>query len=328
MTKQREATGRADPLVSIIVVSYNTRDMTLHCLRSIFDQTRQPFELIVVDNASMDGSACAIATEFSDIRLLAETQNHGFAKANNIAARLARGEYLLLLNPDTIVLDGAIDRILDFARRVPDAGIWGGRTLNGDRSLNPTNCWARMTLWSLTSQVLGFTSLFRRSAIFNPEGYGAWLRDSERTVDIVTGCFLLIRKELWKKLGGFDASFVMYGEEADLCLRARLLGAEPRITPEAQIIHYVGASEAVQSDKMVRLLRAKLLLIRRHFPERQRSTALLLLRLWPLSRYWASRIMGRTKAAQTWRQVWNRRGEWWQGWPELKSTSPSVVDAG
>src|SRR4030095_9246882 len=119
MTKQREATRRADPLVSIIVVSYNTRDMTLHCLRSIFDQTRQPFELIVVDNASMDGSACAIATEFSDIQLLAESQNHGFAKANNLAARRARGEYLLLLNPDTIVLDGAIDRILDFARRVP-----------------------------------------------------------------------------------------------------------------------------------------------------------------------------------------------------------------
>jgi len=309
--------GHSAPLVSIIVVSYNTREMTLECLRSVFAQTHLPFELIVVDNASSDGSAAAIAAEFQEICLLAETVNHGFAKANNIAAAHASGDYLLLLNPDTVVLDGAIDHLLDFARRVPEAGIWGGRTLSGDGSLNPTSCWRRMTLWSLISQVLGLSSLFRHSALFNPEGYGGWARDGEREVDIVTGCFLLIRREFWNHLRGFDLSYVMYGEEADLCLRARANGARPRITPKAQIVHYAGASEPVRSDKMVRLLRAKLLLIRRHFSGWQRPAGLMLLRLWPLSRYAATRMLGWRRAAQTWGEIWHRRAEWWHGWPQV-----------
>jgi GT2 family glycosyltransferase len=317
MAKVTGELERRAPLVSIIVVSYNTREMTLESLRSVFAQTRGLFELIVVDNASSDGSAAAIKAEFPDIHLIAELENHGFAKANNIAAERASGDYLLLLNPDTVILEGAIDRLLDFARRVPEAGVWGGRTLFGDRSLNPTNCWRRMTLWSLASRVVGFSSLLRRSALFNPEGYGGWLRDSERGVDIVTGCFLLIRREFWKELGGFDPSYVMYGEEADLCLRAQARGARPRITPESQIVHYAGASEPVRADMIVRLLRAKLLLIRRHFSAWQQPAGLMLLRLWPLSRYWATRVLGRRIAAQTWGEVWRRRAEWWHGWPEI-----------
>src|SRR5690606_5106795 len=118
------------------------------------------------------------------------------------------------------------------------------------------------------------SSLFRRSAVFNPEGYGAWERDSEREVDIVTGCFLLIEKTFWDELGGFDPTFVMYGEEADLCLRAQARGALPRITPEAEIIHYVGASETVQARKLVRVITAKTTLIRRNFPAWQRPIAM------------------------------------------------------
>ena len=101
------------PAVSIIVVSYNTREMTLDCLRSVFAETRTPFELIVVDNASPDGSAEAIAAAFPDIRLIASRENLGFAPANNMAVREARADLVLLLNPDTVVLDGAIDRLID-----------------------------------------------------------------------------------------------------------------------------------------------------------------------------------------------------------------------
>ena len=103
------------PILSILVISYNTREMTLDCLRSVRSQTTTPYELIVLDNASTDGSAAAIAAEFPEIMLLAEPVNHGFAKANNLAAAQARGEYLLLLNPDTVVLDGALDTLLAFA---------------------------------------------------------------------------------------------------------------------------------------------------------------------------------------------------------------------
>jgi hypothetical protein len=145
----------SSPAVSVLVVSYNTRAMTLDCLRSLAAETRVPHEVIVVDNASTDGSAGAIAAEFPGVRLMAETVNHGFAGANNLAAARARGDYLLLLNPDTVVLDGAVDRLLAFARRRPEAGIWGGRTLYGDGRLNPASCWRRMTPWNLFCRASG-----------------------------------------------------------------------------------------------------------------------------------------------------------------------------
>lgn len=311
------SSGVVPPRISIIVVSYNTRDMTLDCLRSIAAQTRIPHEVILIDNASTDGSAEAVRAAHPGVRLMAETTNHGFASANNIAALKAQGEYILLLNPDTVVLDGAIDRLLAFAGRRPEAMIWGGRTLFGDGRLNPGSCFGRMTLWTVLCRSTGLSGVFRKSPLFNPEDYGGWARDSEREVDIVCGCFLLLPARLWRDLGGFDLRFVMYGEEADLCLRARELGARPRITPDAQIVHYGGASETVRADKMVRLYKAKTLLILRHFPSWQRAAGLGLFRLWPLSRWLALRLAGRRERAGDWKAVWDRRAEWQNGWPPL-----------
>ena len=307
--------------LSVIVISYNTREMTLACLRSLRDETRVPYELIVVDNASVDGSPEAIAVEFPEVALIAATTNQGFAGANNFAARQAHGEYLLLLNPDTVVLDGAVDRLMEFAKAMPEAGIWGGRTFYGDGSLNPGSCWRRMSLWTLFCRVTALATLFSGSATFNPEAYGGWERDSVRAVDIVTGCLLLIRRDLWEALGGFDPAFFMYGEEADLCLRARARGADPHITPEARIIHYGGASEKVYADKMIRLLTGKASLIDRHFPRWQRPLARGLFRLWPLSRLAATRTLGTVTgsqemraSAEAWSSIWARRAEWRGGY--------------
>lgn len=312
------------PLVSILIVSYNTREMTRDCLRSVIAETRVPHEILVIDNASADGSAEAVARDFPQVRLFAEKVNHGFARANNIAAAEASGEYILLLNPDTLVLDGAIDRLLAFARARPEARIWGGRTLYGDGSLNPTNCWRQMSLWSLVCQVTGLAGLFPKSEILNPEAYGGWQRDSERVVEIVTGCFLLIRRDFWDELGGFDLSFVMYGEEADLCRRAGAMGAAPRMTPEAVIIHYLGAASAIRTNRQVMVLKAKVTLIRRHFPAWQRPIALAILRLLPRSRAFtsglAAAVTGRTalrERARAWAEVWARRAEWHAGYPAL-----------
>lgn len=306
------------PDLSIIVVSYNTCDMTLACLRSVFGETRDTaFELIVLDNASADGSAQAIQAEFGDrIKFVAAAENLGFAAGNNRAIENAGGAYLLLLNPDTVVLDGAIDRLFEFARKQPDAGIWGGRTLFGDGSLNPASCWSRQTLPSLIFQALGLTSLFRRSSFFNPEGMGGWNREGIRAVDIVSGCFLLIRLDLWHALGGFRDIFFMYGEEADLCLRARALGARPMVTSAATIIHHGGASEKVRAGKLVRLLRAKTLLIRFHFPAAGKRLGAHLLYLWPLSRYFAHSMLAALgystsgEARKVWAEVLRQKDEW------------------
>ncbi len=304
--------------LSIIVVSFNTRVMTLECLRSVFTELQnRSFEVIVLDNASTDGSAEAIRQEFGDrLELIRSRENIGFAAGNNEAVQLAKGRYILLLNPDTVVLHNAIDRLVDFARRTPDNGVWGGRTLFADRSLNPASCWARQTLWSLACQATGLSSLCRRSNVFNPEGMGGWDRSGEREVDIVSGCFLLIRRDLWLELGGFRETFFMYGEEADLCLRATTLGARPITTSSATIVHYGGGSEKVQTDKIVRLLKAKMDLIRLHFPSRQRTLGYALLTLWPRSRWLFHAVLafiGRDKSVKKrdmWRQVTNRRKVW------------------
>lgn len=317
-TAQEVPAAGAAPTISIIVVSYNTREMTLACLRSVIAETRETgFEILVVDNASADGSAAAIAAEFPDIRLMAETDNHGFAKSNNIAAREARGAYLLLLNPDTLILDGAIDRLMRFARETPAAKIWGGRTLYGDRSLNRTACFQRMSLWTVFCRIMGISAALKNHRLVS-EAYGGWAMDTVRRVDIVTGCFLLIPRPLWEALEGFDPRFFMYGEEADLCLRAtRDFGADPHYTPDAVIVHYGGASEPVRTDKMVRLFRAKLDLIRAHFPAWQRPLGLFLFRMIPWSRArllaLAARLLPRAglkTAAAAWGEIWARRGEW------------------
>ena len=199
--------------------------------------------------------------------------------------------WLLLLNPDTVVLDGALDKLMAFRRAHPEAGIWGGRTVFADGSLNPASCWRRQTLWSLFCRASGLAAVFRRSDLFNPEAYGGWPRDTVREVDIVTGCLFLIARETWDRLGGFDPVFVMYGEEADLCLRARQIGLRPVITPDAVIIHYGGASEKVRADKLVRLLRAKAELVKRHFAPGTRAPGLALLAAWPASRLLALSVL-------------------------------------
>ena len=308
------------PLLSIIVVSYNTRQMTMACIASVIAETRDaPFELIVVDNASGDGSAAAIAALGARVHLMALNENIGFARANNLAAREARGALLLLLNPDTVVLDGAIDRLASFACANPSVGIWGGRTLFGDRTLDPTSVWARMTPWSLATRALGLDLAWASSWLFNPEGYGGWARDSIRRVDIVTGCFLMIRAELWAQLDGFDRAFFMYGEEADLCLRAAKLGARPLFTPTATIIHYGGASERTQAGKFEKLFRAKVTLMHRHWSRPARAFGKAMLMAWPASRLLAATVLGRREQAAMWCEVWRRRANWLAGYDEPPS---------
>lgn len=321
--------------VSILVVSYNTHAMTAAALDSVLAETKSTsYEIIAVDNASGDGSAAMLQRHPAQPHVIALSDNIGFARANNLAAKSARGRYLLLLNPDTIVRDSAIDKLVRFAILFPKARIWGGRTLFADKSLNPSSCWGRMTVWNLFCRASGLTALFPRSEWFNGEAYGGWSRNTIRDVDIVSGCFFLIEKELWDGLGGFDPLFFMYGEEADLCLRARAFSANPTITPAATIIHYGGASERARSDKMVRLLAAKASLISRHWPSSTAPLGRALLAAWPASRAVATTLYGALTGnaaaqqnAKIWREIWARRSDWRQGYsaPQQNPATPSIL---
>jgi GT2 family glycosyltransferase len=317
--------------LSIIIVSHNTREMTIACLDSLQKElSLGSTEIIVVDTASRDGTPQAIADHPVAPRLITLQENIGFARANNIAAGIARGRHLLFLNPDTVVLDRAVDRLLEFARLHPEAGIWGGRTLFADGSLNPSSCWQRMTTWNLLCRATGLTGLCPASPLFNGEAYGGWQRDSMREVDIVSGCFLLIARELWDRLDGFDPLYFMYGEDADLCLRARRLGARPLMAPSASIVHHGGASERVRSEKLEKLLAAKITLIDRHWPGFSSRVGRALLMLWPASRAVILPLLarisndaGQVNAAATWRQVWTRRAHWSRGYRTKAGLTPT-----
>lgn len=308
--------------VSILVVSYNTRELTDAAIRSVVAETHGlTYEVIAVDNASADGSADMLRAHPANVRLIALDTNIGFARGNNLAAAHATGRYILLLNPDTLIRENAIGELVGFARANPDAKIWGGRTLYGDGSLNPSSCWQRMTPWNLFCRATGLTAIFPRSERCNGEAYGGWDRGNVRNVDIVSGCFFLIEREFWNSLKGFDPLFFMYGEEADLCLRAAHLGARPMVTPSATIVHYGGASERVRTDKLVRLLAAKSSLIARHWPRHTRIIGRALNAAWPLSRRIATGLVAAFSAtpahrdsADAWRQVWRRRHEWINGY--------------
>lgn len=302
---------------SIIIVSYNTKLFTLECLDSLCKQTEGiPCEVIIIDNASSDGSAEAIQEQFLDIVLIKSKENLGFAQANNLAANRATGDYILLLNPDTIIFDGAIQKLYTFAKANPKNLIYGGRTLYPDLSLNPTSCWKKPTLWSLFCYATGLVSIFRRNKFLDPESYGSWPRDTVREVDIVTGCFLLIKRTFWNHLKGFDSEFFMYGEDADLCLRGKKQGAKPIITPDATIIHYGGASETVRADKMIRLFHAKEQLIRRHWDVKMQAVGIALLRISVFTRMLACNILKFVGFSQfqensrCWLEIWKRNKEW------------------
>mgnify|MGYP000255753595 CR=1 FL=1 len=308
-------------LISIIIVSYNTKALTLDCLRSVFDQTEiTSFKVHVIDNNSSDGSAEAISKEFPQVHLIKSAVNHGFAKANNLVADTIDSKYILLLNPDTVVLDGAIDTIYQFAEKNEASGIWGGKTLYGDHTLNPNSCFRQMSLWNLFCRALGLSVLGRNTELFNGEEFGGWQRDTERQVDIVSGCFLLISRSLWVHLKGFDERFFMYAEDADLCLRASRIGYNPRVTPLASIIHYGGASECIRSDKMVRLLRAKSDLLIVHWNTLPAFLGRVLIGTSAVVRLLIFLILDTlTKGDKyrekrnVWFDIWQRRSSWFHG---------------
>lgn len=300
--------------VSIIIVSYNTKKLTLECIESIYKQILNiDFEIIVVDNASSDGSADAIEKKYSKINLIRSKENLGFARANNMAAEQSTGAYLLLLNSDTVVLEGAVQKLFSFAEVREDAGIFGGSTFFADGSRNPSSCWSKPTLWSISCIALGLTSLFRKTKLFNPESFIWWDWSESREVDIISGCFLLIRKNIWDKLSGFSPDFFMYGEDSDLCLRAWNSGSKCVVFPNAKIVHYGGASDNVHSGKMIKLFTGKNLLLHKH--NISKSVIPYLFDLWALSRiiaYSFFSLLNKSYKSKyvSWIEIYQSKSEW------------------
>jgi N-acetylglucosaminyl-diphospho-decaprenol L-rhamnosyltransferase len=307
-TRANDTTARTE--LTLVVVTHGGREATLACLESIEREAlSHALEVVIIDNASPHRLVEELEARFPAFLVLILPSNIGFAAAANIGAARAGGRYLLFLNPDTRLQPGTIDGLMAFARERPRAGIWGGRTLFGDGTLNPMSCWRRPSLWTLLCTALALDTAFPNSALFHSVGYGGWRRDAERAVDVVSGCFLLVERGLFDRLGGFSPAFFMYGEDVDLCLRARRLGARPAISPAATIVHYGSGSEGDQARKNRQLLAARVLLVRRHFTFVARLLAYPLLALRPA----LGTHLAAPRLRSMWRQVWEARSNWLSG---------------
>jgi len=246
--------------VSVIIVNWNTESYLRDCLRSVFAATAGvEFEVIVIDNASSDGSVAMVEKEFPQARLVRNSDNRGFAAANNQGMALACGRYVLLLNSDTLVLDDVIAATVRFGDAHSDVAVVGCRALNGDRSLQPT-CFMYP---SLLNMFLSSTYLYKvspKSRFFGRERMTWWDRADTCDVDVVTGCYMLVRRDAIDQVGRMDESFHMYGEETDWCYRFKQAGWRVVFAPEGEIIHFGGASSGQVREKMALQLKGSLLL--------------------------------------------------------------------
>ena len=240
------------PAVSVIIVSYNTRAMTLDCLAALYadlDNSRVEAEVLVVDNASADGSANAIRAAFSRAKVIEMGRNAGFGAANNAAMAQARGEFLLLLNSDAFLKPGATAAMIECMRRYRRAGVVGPRLLNVDGSLQ-RSCFRYPTPWQAWSENLWLARLFAPTSRFGD--YRRWAHNEEIGVDWIVGACLMVRNAVYKKVGGFDEQFFMYAEETDWQKRIRSQESDIVFTPSAVVTHLGGASGGSQRTKINR----------------------------------------------------------------------------
>jgi GT2 family glycosyltransferase len=229
------------PVISVVIVSYNTLEMTHDCLLSVYQNIGSlNSQVIVVDNDSKDGSAEMVREAFPDAILIANDKNLGFAAANNQGFSFANGEFVLLLNSDTIVLGDVLGRSVECMRANPNVGAMGCRVLNTDRTMQPT-CSGYPTLVRLLLMTIGLNRILGIRA-YDRYLLRGWERDTERDVEVISGCYLLVRREVLDAVGGLDDSFFFFGEETDWCLRIRKAGWQLRFSPVGEIIHHGGGS--------------------------------------------------------------------------------------
>ena len=309
------------PDVSVVIVSYNTRELTLDGLKRLLaSRTAEvSFDVTVVDNASTDGSADAIATEFPEVRLVRVPVNVGWGRGVNRGVVASSGRYVLALNPDATPVGHPVDELFRFAESHPEHGIYTGRTLHADGTDDLYCCWGLPSLRGY----LGFaTGLGSAIGWFNPEMLPGYDRQSVREVPAVSGCCMFVERGLFDRLGGFDPIFFLYGDDIDLCTRAAELGARPVVVPSAAVIHVGGASSTSEGQR-VKILRGKATYVRRHWSPAKARVALGMMAAGVGLRAAAQTVLGRDRSGGVdWTAVWRERRVWRAGWPEVDEPRP------
>lgn len=253
--------------LSIIILSYNTCELTLNALESVYMSTGDySYEVIVVDNHSSDDSVERIHEQYPQVQLIINKENVGFSKANNQAMLIAKGRYILLLNSDTIVQSDSLDIMVRFMDDHPQVGASGCKVVLPDGSLDKACRRGFPTPTASFYYAFGFSKLFPSVKRFNQYQLGYLDPDEAYPVDCLVGAFMLVRQEAIQQVGLLDEDFFMYGEDIDWCYRIKQAGWENYYYPLTQITHYKGASSRRKPFKIVyEFHRAMLLFHRKHY---------------------------------------------------------------
>lgn len=253
--------------LSIVIVNYNVCGFLEQCLLSLADAVKEiPHEIFVVDNASTDGSDTYIPRRFPQVKYIYNTENVGFARANNQAMALSSGRYVLLLNPDTVVGESVLSEACRFLDDHPDAGALGVKMLDGDGRFLPESKRGFPSPWVSFCKIFGLAKMFPRSPRFG-RYHLRYLDENEiNRVDVLSGAFMLLRRSTLDRCGLLDEQFFMYGEDIDLSYRMTLTGRHNYYLP-LRIIHYKGESTKTESLRYVRIFyQAMLIFLRKHYP--------------------------------------------------------------
>ncbi|MBI4810097.1 MAG: glycosyltransferase family 2 protein, partial [Ignavibacteriales bacterium] len=255
--------------LSIIIVNYNVRPFLENSLLSVRRAMKGiDGEVFVVDNASDDGSVEMVLQKFSDVKLIVNEKNVGFAVANNLAIKEARGEYLLLLNPDTILQEDTLHIMIEFLDRNRDAGLIGCKILNPDGTLQLACRRSFPTPWVAFTKIVGLSNLFSRNPLFGKYNLAYLDPDKTYEVDAVSGSFMFVRRQVIDSVGVLDEQFFMYGEDLDWCYRIKKAGWKIYYVHGTQVIHYKGESVRRSDIDEVKLFyEAMRVFVRKHFSQ-------------------------------------------------------------
>lgn len=253
--------------LSIIIVNYNVRLLLEQCLLSVRKAAVGiDAEVFVVDNVSSDGSLEYLTPLFPEIHFIANTENVGFSRANNQAIRQSKGEYVLLLNPDTVVGEETLKNVLRFMSEHPDAGAAGVKMIDGNGRFLPESKRSLPTPWNSFCKMFGLAALFPKSPLFGKYRLLYHDRNEVHKVEVLSGAFMMIRSEALAKSGLLDETFFMYGEDIDLSCRIFQAGYHIYYLPET-IIHYKGESTKKESLHYTKIFYgAMLIFFKKHYP--------------------------------------------------------------
>ncbi|MEO0184223.1 MAG: glycosyltransferase [candidate division WOR-3 bacterium] len=258
-----------EPEISIVIVNYNVKHFVEQCLMAI-ERARHnlALEIIVVDNASVDGSQAMIKRKFPHVLLLENHKNLGFAKANNQALKIARGKYVLILNPDTLIQEDTLIILKEFLDKNQDVSAVGCKLINPDGSFQIASRRSIPTPWVAFTKIIGLSRIFPKSRIFARYNLTYISPDIESEVEVLSGSLMMLRKQVLTKVGYFDEDYFLYGEDIDLCYKIKKAGGKIYYTPRTKAIHYKGEStKRGEFSYITNFYSSMLIFIDKHFKD-------------------------------------------------------------